>query len=1002
MIFIKTKQKIGLLLSFVSVCAHAAGDEVPKLNGFELNRVDEIGRGSFGSVYRGYWRAGGVDVAIKVLNIPTITEAEKREFNKEVGILWQSQFQRVVRLYGVCLDPGNLSMVFELMNGSLYDLLHSGTAVSNKQRSQVAIDIIQGLQDLHANHILHRDLKSHNILLDVRGRAKISDFGLAKLRLATSTRTNGRVSAGTLRWRAPEHLNLRPAALHTSMDMYSYGIILWELLTHKIPFEYQPDDTIIKDAVKGGEREEIPEDCPVVWREIINACWQQDPLKRPDAGEVLERLSEEKPERTPAPLWLFEDQTIKTIPNCGYTYCDGSATDWEFVLRCYQHHPVPGYDVDRVEVIYHPLMNQTFATSIQMLQQRKGNPRYVADWMSQRKAEWRRNILQQLGHLSEEYIDDTYPDVNVLPLWHGTQSDKLRSILSTGYTPFGDTDDGYFGKGIYMTHEASYAAKYVANGFDPTPESRLILNWVSSYSSCPIISDDFDPSEKKMILPIRAGKYDSHFIPVVSQNPADPICMEYIPTGVGEQHHYTEMVIFEKAHILPRYVVTLKESLGIDSQQSVMREALREREERARKREALGKDRRSIKEVDNLSQRIAAENNLLEEKRQLDLEKEILVQQQQALEVFRQRAEDERRLSEERRREDELRLDEENNMLDLKRDTLGQQERELEALRQRLNEEQEEKKRLSEEQILATDNRCLEEERRLDLKRESLDQRAHELESLWQCAEDERRQFVLEKEIFENQRREYEKKEKIAADANVISDRATAEAKRVADAKLISDRASVATHGASGGGIVTTNVLTSPLKSISAPRVTIPEFARGYEDIYRRFIGGKLLYKPDQNSTIGQIEIPFTSLLNPLEGTFDLSRCGDVGRYISISTGYRKGKIAANKDKLEIWITPKFVVENELRTSASHYAPILNSATWTSPVGIIWTYGGWDDVAWYDYLTTKQFDEISSKNLYENWCGVFCARWRGTVVHSVPADARMSRAHRLFFTFDFN
>ncbi len=92
-----------------------------------------------------------------------------------------------------------------------------------------------------------------------------------------------------------------------------------------------------------------------------------------------------------------------------------------------------------------------------------------------------------------------------------------------------------------------------------------------------------------------------------------------------------------------------------------------------------------------------------------------------------------------------------------------------------------------------------------------------------------------------------------------------------------------------------------------------------------------------------------------------------MGRYISISTGYRKGKIAANKDKLEIWITPKFVVENELRTSASHYAPIMTPGLWTYPVGIIWTYGGWDDMSWYDYLTTKQFDEISAKNLYDSW-----------------------------------
>ena len=150
---------------------------------------------------------------------------------------------------------------------------------------------------------------------------------------------------------------------------------------------------------------------------------------------------------------------------------------------------------------------------------------------------------------------------------------------------------------------------------------------------------------------------------------------------------------------------------------------------------------------------------------------------------------------------------------------------------------------------------------------------------------------------------------------------------------------------------------------------SIPEIARGYEEIYRRFLNGKLIYKPDPNSTTGQLEFPFSSLSNPLEGTFDLSRCGDTGTYLSIATGYRKTKLAANKDKVEIWITPKFVMEKALNTSAKHYGPIMTADKWTSPVGILWTYGNWSETDGdCGYLTNKQFDEISTKNLYENWC----------------------------------
>ena len=164
--------------------------------------------------------------------------------------------------------------------------------------------------------------------------------------------------------------------------------------------------------------------------------------------------------------------------------------------------------------------------------------------------------------------------------------------------------------------------------------------------------------------------------------------------------------------------------------------------------------------------------------------------------------------------------------------------------------------------------------------------------------------------------------------------------------------------------------ITAVERTITAPRFTIPEIARGYEAIYERFMAGSLIYSPTDGSTVGQIVMPIASIANPntLEGTFDLSRCGDAGKYLSIATGYRKSKLSANKDKLEIWITPKFVMENALSTSATHYGPIMTSDKWTAPIGIIWTYGNWADKDGdCDYLTNKQFDDISSKNLYENW-----------------------------------
>ena len=125
-------------------------------------------------------------------------------------------------------------------------------------------------------------------------------------------------------------------------------------------------------------------------------------------------------------------------------------------------------------------------------------------------------------------------------------------------------------------------------------------------------------------------------------------------------------------------------------------------------------------------------------------------------------------------------------------------------------------------------------------------------------------------------------------------------------------------------------------------RIMIPPIARGYEEIYRRFFKGALIYKKGQPD---EVRLPFSGLVYPLEGTFDLSRCGDSGQHLSISTGYRKGKKAENANKVEIWLAPRFLIESNLAAAARHYQPIMggwNAAA--APAGIFWVWGGRDDL----------------------------------------------------------
>lgn len=139
----------------------------------------------------------------------------------------------------------------------------------------------------------------------------------------------------------------------------------------------------------------------------------------------------------------------------------------------------------------------------------------------------------------------------------------------------------------------------------------------------------------------------------------------------------------------------------------------------------------------------------------------------------------------------------------------------------------------------------------------------------------------------------------------------------------------------------------------------------GHEEIYDRFLKGVLIYRPQEGSDEGIITMRISELLNPLEGTFDLSQCGEVGKCLSISTGYRKRKNAENGNKVEIWLAPRFLIEKKLKTTASHFQDIYEKWNDSAPVGIFLTWGKWNDLNDHDYLLTENFDQLSYTNLYE-------------------------------------
>lgn len=137
--------------------------------------------------------------------------------------------------------------------------------------------------------------------------------------------------------------------------------------------------------------------------------------------------------------------------------------------------------------------------------------------------------------------------------------------------------------------------------------------------------------------------------------------------------------------------------------------------------------------------------------------------------------------------------------------------------------------------------------------------------------------------------------------------------------------------------------------------------------IYQRFLNGVLIYRPQKGSDVGRIDLRISELVNPLDGTFDLSQCGNAGQHLIISTGYRKQQEVENVGKNEIWISPRFFIEENLKTTANHFQEIFSNWNDSVPIGIFWTHGGWNKLTWYDYLTTEKMDNLSKRNLYESW-----------------------------------
>lgn len=197
--------------------------------------------------------------------------------------------KNVVQFIGACTKPPSLCIVTEFMSGgSVYDYLHKLKGVFKlPSLLKVAIDVSKGMNYLHQNNIIHRDLKAANLLMDENEVVKVADFGVARVKAQSGVMT---AETGTYRWMAPEVIEHKP--YDHKADVFSFGIVLWELLTGKLPYEYLTPLQAAVGVVQKGLRPTIPKNSQPKLAELLERCWQQDPALRPDFSEIIEILQQ--------------------------------------------------------------------------------------------------------------------------------------------------------------------------------------------------------------------------------------------------------------------------------------------------------------------------------------------------------------------------------------------------------------------------------------------------------------------------------------------------------------------------------------------------------------------------------------------------------------------------------------------------------------------------------------------------------------------------------------
>eukprot|EP00897_Mesotaenium_endlicherianum_P001609 jgi/Mesen1/1476/ME000132S00423 len=252
--------------------------------------------GAFGKVYMGQY--GAQEVAVKILRQPALEESRQK---------LERQFKQ--EFVGACHRPPVWCLATEYLHGgNLRAFLHQQREAGHlplPTAVHMSLDIARGMEFLHSRGIVHRDLKSENLLLTQGMSVKVADFGVSRMEGAPADMT---AESGTYRWMAPEMIEHQP--YNRAVDVYSFGLVMWELLMCEVPFEGMSSVQAafaVVNKVASSDKVHMSLSCSPLFGTQA-ACWRKSAMQRPTFKEVVRELEEIK-------AYMSEDASKLALPS---------------------------------------------------------------------------------------------------------------------------------------------------------------------------------------------------------------------------------------------------------------------------------------------------------------------------------------------------------------------------------------------------------------------------------------------------------------------------------------------------------------------------------------------------------------------------------------------------------------------------------------------------------------------------------------------------------------